>query len=326
MNKFIIFILMSIAFTMNYIENIYAQYLNKEIIMRPVFNPSASLVDINNITSWVWADGFHDGFFISSSLNGMFPKGSNIGAIFSEGIIWGGNISDGQSPLVRVSGNTYVTGCSSVFNQHRVFRVRPDYQTGNLADDAANFYNKTLEQVFQADIDALRDQYKTDWNEWPADKGAPYKDVDNDGKYKPGTDIPGIPGAAQTLFIQYTDALSAEIYGSQPIGLNVSETYWAYEYTGALGNVIYKKVDIIYEGTANSNANSIIDSMYIVQWADPDIGTSSEIQFIRLPVMLHLQLVMNSCRVSPGIPVIRMIVQLLTCNGEKVISMLIRNR
>ena len=27
-----------------------------------------------------------------------FPKGSNIGAIFAEGIVWGGKVNDGQSP------------------------------------------------------------------------------------------------------------------------------------------------------------------------------------------------------------------------------------
>ncbi|MFZ0453988.1 MAG: T9SS type A sorting domain-containing protein, partial [Ignavibacteriaceae bacterium] len=203
-------------------------------------------------------------------------KGSNIGVIFAEGIVWGGKVNDGQSPLVRVNGNTYGTGCQSVFNPPRVFKVRPDYQTGSLADDAANFNNIALGQVSQGDIDALRAQYATDWNEWPADQGAPYEDVNNDGKYEADTDIPGIPGAAQTLFVQYTDALSAANYGSQPIGLQISETYWAYAYTGALGNVIYKKVNMVYKGTAKSSANSTIDSMYIVQWADPDVGTSSD--------------------------------------------------
>ena len=274
MNKFILLILMIIAYTVSYMENIYTQNINKQISIRPVSSPSASLVDINNITSWVGAAGFHDGY-ISGWWNGMFPKGSNIGAIYTEGIVWGGKVNDGQLPLVRVNGNTYYTGCQSDL-PYRVFRVRPDYQTGNLADDAANFYDMTLDQVDQTEIDALRDQYETDWNEWPADKGAPYDDVNNDGKYEPETDIPGIPGVDQTLYIQYTDAFSEANYGSQPIGLNISETYWAYAYTGALGNVIYKKVEMIYKGTANSAANSTIDSMYIVQWADPDVGTSSD--------------------------------------------------
>ena len=38
------------------------------------------------------------------------------------------------------------------------------------------------------------------------------------------------------------------------------------------GNVIYKEVNIVYKGTSTSASNSRIDSMFIVQWADPDVG------------------------------------------------------
>jgi hypothetical protein len=271
-------LLIILAFLIANPGNIFAKEKDKKDrnrLSKTALNPASNVVDINNITSWVGADGFHD-WVVSGSWNGMFPKGSNIGVIFAEGIVWGGKVNDGESQPIRVNGNTYGTGCQSVFNPPRVYRVRPDYQDGSLADDAANFNNIALGQVSQGDIDALRAQYATDWNEWPADKGAPYQDVNNNGQYDPDTDIPGIPGAAQTLFVQYTDALSAANYGSQPIGLQISETYWAYAYTGALGNVIYKKVDMVYKGTAKSAANSTIDSMYIVQWADPDVGTSSD--------------------------------------------------
>ncbi len=238
-------------------------------------NPASSVLDINGITTWVGSDGFHD-WVVAGSWNGSYPKGSNIGAIFAEGIVWGGIVNDGQSPKIRVDGNTYGTGCLSVFDPPRVYRVRPDYKTGSLNDDAANFNSIGLGQVTDGDVSTLRQQYETDWNEWPADKGAPYEDVNGDGTYEPDVDIPGIPGAAQTLFVEYTDALSSQNYGSAPIGLQISETYWAYAYTGALGNVIYKKVDMIYKGTAKSSASATIDSMYIVQWADPDVGTSSD--------------------------------------------------
>ncbi len=248
---------------------------SKNRLSKTAVNPASSVSDINNITSWVGSDGFHD-WVVSGSWNGEFPIGSGVGAIFAEGIVWGGLVNDGQSPLVRVNGNTYGSGCVSDFSPHRVFRVRPDYQAGNLTQDAASFNSLSLGQVSQGDIDALRAQYKTDWNQWPADQGAPYEDVNNDGKYEPDTDIPGIPGAAQTLFIKYNDALSAANYGSPPIGLDISETYWSYSYAGALGNVIYKKVNIVYKGTAKSSASSVIDNMYIVQWADPDVGTSSD--------------------------------------------------
>lgn len=269
-------------------NNLFANYKGsgkengkKPGLQKTMTNPSQSLININNCTMWVTSEGFHD-WVVASGWNGAFPNGSSVGAIFAEGIVWGGQVNDGNTPLVRVNGNTYGTGCSPIT---RLYRVRPDYLTGNLASDAATFNNIPAGNVTEADIQALRDQYALDWKEWPAhgnasapegDHGAPFKDVDGDGKYDPTVDIPGIPGASQTLFIKYNDNLSESNYGSPPIGLEVSETYWAYAYSGALGNVIYKKVDLVYKGTPNSPSSSKIDSMYIVQWADPDVGTSSD--------------------------------------------------
>ncbi len=51
--------------------------------------------DINNITSWVDERGFHHWVIGGGSWNGAFPNGSNLGVIFSEGIIWGGKVNDG---------------------------------------------------------------------------------------------------------------------------------------------------------------------------------------------------------------------------------------
>ncbi|MFA3784135.1 T9SS type A sorting domain-containing protein [Melioribacteraceae bacterium 4301-Me] len=240
-------------------------------------NPSASVVDINNITCWVNDAGFHD-WVIASSWNGQFPKGSGVGAIFAEGILWGGQVHDGQDPLVRVNGNEY--GGTTV-PVTRLYRVRPDYQTADLTDDAANFNTVGLGAVTPAMIQAVYDQYATDWNEWPAKtannpgEGALFNDVNGDGVYDPAVDIPGIPGASQTLFIKYTDGNNTSLWGAPPIGFVVTETYWAYAYSGALGNVIYKKVDIVYKGTPKSAPDSRIDSLYIMQWADPDVGSST---------------------------------------------------
>lgn len=244
----------------------------KKPLQKTTVNPSQSLININNISCWVSEEGFHD-WVVASGWNGAYPNGTTVGAIFAEGLVWGGKVNDGSTPLVRVNGNTYGTGCSPIT---RLYRVRPDFLTGNLLQDAATFNNVSVGSVTAADIQALRDQYQIDWNEWPVDEGAPYKDVDGNGEYNSSVDIPGIPGASQTLFIKYSDALSASNYGSPPIGLEVSETYWAYSYTGALGNVIYKKVDLVYKGTPTSASNSSIDSMYIVQWADPDVGASGD--------------------------------------------------
>jgi len=247
---------------------------NKPTLQKPNLNPSQSLMNINGATCWVTEEGFHD-WVVASGWNGAFPIGTTVGAIFAEGIVWGGKVNDGSTPLVRVNGNTYGTGCAPVT---RLYRVRPDLNNdeADFSLDAATFNNVSVSDVTDAQIQAIKDQYLVDWNEWPVAEGAPYDDVDNNGSYDPNVDVPGIPGASQTLFIKYNDDLSESNYGSAPIGMEVAETYWAYAVSGALNNVIFKKVDMVYTGTVNSASNSTIDSMYIVQWADPDVGSSTD--------------------------------------------------
>src|SRR3990172_11572336 len=100
----------------------------KPVLQKTTVNPSQSLLNINNATMWVRDDGFHD-WVVASGWNGAFPNGTTVGAIFAEGIVWGGQVDDGSSPTIRVNGNTYGTGCAAVT---RLYRVRPDYLTGNL--------------------------------------------------------------------------------------------------------------------------------------------------------------------------------------------------
>jgi len=234
-------------------------------------DPKQSLINVSKITSWVRDDGFHDWLLGTSpdQWNGNYPNGKDVGVIFSEGICWGGLVYDGQDQKVRVNGNTYGTGCSP---NTRLYRVRTDYYKADLINDAESFFMKDLKDLTNEDLETLKNQYEKDWNEWPADKGAPYFDIDKDGKYNPGVDIPGVPGALQTLWIDYNDDLSNQLYVSNPIGLEIQETYWAYTSLDPIGNVIYKKVDIIYKGTSISSSDSRIDSMYISEWSDTGIG------------------------------------------------------
>ena len=259
--------------------NTYAKEKNKKRISKDnsinkvTDDPSVSVIDINNITSYVREDGLQPNVIGGQSFNGQFPKGSQLDGIYQEGVLWGGIVSDGQNPPVRVGGATYSEGNVST---SRLFRVRPDYATANLTDDAANFFQETVSDVTSSQIQQVKDQYAKDWQEWPGDKGAPYEDVNNNGKYDPDTDIPGVPGASQTLWIAYNDGQALSLYASPPIGMDVQETFWAYAVSNPLGNVIFKRVRLVYTGTSSSSSNARVDSMYIAQFSDPDVGTYTD--------------------------------------------------
>lgn len=255
-------------------------------------DPTQSLINVSKITSWVDNRGLHDWIIGSNEFNGSYPKGLPVGVIRSEGILWGGLVYDGQDQKVRTNGHYYnITGCSP---NTRLFRVRKDFSTTDLTEDAASFLLKEENEVTSGDIQQLKAQYQKDWDEWPADQGAPFYDVDKNGTYNPNIDIPGVPGALQTIWINYNDELSADtLYKSIPIGLEIHETYWAYTDANSIENVIYKKVELIYKGTSNSASNSTIDSMYICQFSDTDIGANND-DYVGTDTTLNLGYAYNS--------------------------------
>jgi hypothetical protein len=134
-------------------------------------DPKQSVINIGNITSWVRNDGLHPWEIISKGWNGSFPKGDTIGTIYSEGLVWGGYVADERVPAVRVNGSTYFNGNVPIT---RLFRVRKYYKDEDLRDDAANFFIVPTKDVTDSMITQIYEQYKKDWIEWPADKGAPF--------------------------------------------------------------------------------------------------------------------------------------------------------
>jgi hypothetical protein len=258
----------------------------KPVLQKTSANPTQSLLNCNNATMWVTDAGYHD-WVVASSWNGAYPNGQALGAIFTQGIVWGGQVNDGGSQLIRVGGNTYGSGTAGIT---RLFRVRSDYQKADLKNDAATFNDIPIASVTDADVAAIKAQYLLDWTEWPVSEGAPYENRDGVPGYQPDPqgrtddpvdtskhfDIPGIPGATQTIFVKYDDSQSTSLFGANPIGMEVSEVYWAYAASGPLANVIFDKVTLVYKGLPSSAANSVIDSMFIAQMSDPDVGTSSD--------------------------------------------------
>jgi hypothetical protein len=247
----------------------------------------AKYIDINNLRSLESNTGFSD-FNMNSIYGGLeFPKGSTKTLIYKSGFLWGGFAKDdGQ---VRIGGSAYGTGLEpgpimpngqaalnpNTDKRWRVYRVRPDVYPGGPIIDLT--YEAQLEGTTS---DALRTQYETDWTEWPAtgtsiDLGAPFTDVNGDGKYEAAIDIPGVHGSDQTIYYVANDldsTISNSFYGTNPLGIEVHATYWAYKQAGAIGNVYFKKYTLINKGYQYNQ----IDNMFVSFWADPDLGSSGD--------------------------------------------------
>jgi len=251
-----------------------------------------SMVNIGNWGYWFTRDGVsaHDPY--TSGSGGYFPRGT-AGAIYIEGLVWGGIVNDPDpaKPQLRVGGNTYNNGTvSGAFNMSptdpdaRIFRIRADWR--NVSDaalqrEASEIFNVASGAVSASQIQELRDSYALDWQTWPVDLGAPYYDVDASGSYNPVLDTegypdeslgdyPGIADADQVLWFVMNDLNEGrvgQLYGSPSIGMEVQFTAWAYNQPGSgLGQIVFKKFKFF------NKSGFTINDMYVAQWSDPDLG------------------------------------------------------
>ncbi len=244
--------------------------------------------NINQISTFIYRDGIGD---INTNWNsGLFyPKGTGKTAVYSSGLLWGGKVN-GQ---IRTGGSAYRTGLKpgKILDNGtaedtnspdvRVFRVRRDYTTADLSMEAAD-EGKSAKEIY--------DQYKKDWNEWPASNGAPYEDVDGDGRYVPTVDHPGVLGADQTLWFVANDLDSnqtKDLYGALPFGIEMQTTVWGYQGLAPMGNIIFKKYLLI-----NKSKNDFKE-MYLGIWSDPDLGDAGD-DYVGCDTTLDLGYVYNA--------------------------------
>ncbi len=210
--------------------------------------------------------------------------GTQAGWIITPGQITGPGPND-YTPPVAVSDDN---------DRARIYRIRRDWESLKPTDaevirDAAEINKVSIGEVTPEMAQAVIDQYATDWNEWPVDLGAPFYDVNHNGVYEPGLWIdlnedgkeevgeveePGLAGADQVVWFVANDmngGNTAALYGSPPIGVEIQVTLWAYNQPGAtLGQIVYKRLRLI------NKSGLKVDSMYISQWSDPDVGNFSD--------------------------------------------------
>jgi hypothetical protein len=257
-------------------------------------------LNINNISSYFFNNGISD---ISSLGNSglVYPKGSGKTAAFTSGLLWGARVAGDDDP--RVGGTAYRTGLQPgkvlangtaddpTLSVYRIYRVRRDVFPG--ADANIDLSTEAgLDGLSQSEI---RAQYELDWNEWPVDLGAPYNDVNGNGIYEPATDIPGVPGADQTLWFITNDLNSGAtqfLYGQNPLGIECQVTIWAYNQAGALGSMYFRKYKVINITDRTANPTTFED-MYFSMWSDIDLGDAGD-DFVGVDTTLSLQFCYNA--------------------------------
>ena len=262
-----------------------------------------ALLNINNISLWFCRDGWSGSHPLTLEGGVLFPR-STAAVVLQDGLVWGGQVQDGDPQELRVGGQTFEIGTAPgrIVSRGvaadrdaadvRIYRIRPDYRSADLRLDAAELFGLSPEEVIDADVDDLRAQYETDWREWPWQWGAPFYDRDGDGAYDPDEDEPSFRSANCLETPETCDANADQIawfvvndldegatlalYGSKPIGLEVQITLWGYARSDALGDAIFKKYRVIYKGAANTPDDAVIEEMYFSQWADTDVGDSGD--------------------------------------------------
>ncbi len=250
-----------------------------------------TMSNISNWGYWIYYTG-KSGNQPNGSSGGIYPRGT-AGAIYQDGFVWGGQVDtdgDGVGDDIRVGGQTYnigtqpgqITASGTAADitdpKVKVYRIRSDWRTlaASMVKQDAMELNElsSLGSVTESMTDAVIAQYEEDWNEWPVDLGAPWTDVNGDGVYDPAVDEAGIADADQVVWLVVNDLSATKtfgLYGSQPIGLELQITIWAYNQPGArLGQIVFKKYKLI-----NKSGNDIYE-MYVSQWADPDLGNAGD--------------------------------------------------
>lgn len=260
---------------------------NKEQINKTNYFRHFTHFNINKISTYIYNDGVSD--VNNRGIAGLvYPKGSARTGIYESSLVWGG-IIDGK---LRVGGANFISGLqpgkiisrgvseSAEDTSLRVYRVRPDYKASDLISEINDGEGTKAN---------IRAQYKNDWNEWPASKGAPFQDADDNGKYDPLIDIPGMPGAHQTLWFVCNDLdsiLTKNLFGSLPLGIEMQVTVWGYNLP-YLNHIIFKKYKLINKSEKN------ISDMYIAMGIDPDLGDQTD-DLVGCDTLLNLGYVYNA--------------------------------
>ena len=229
----------------------------------------------NQITQWISDIGLNHNPKGAGSGGFIWPAGTQKSAIYEDGIIWAGTVNGG----LRCGGSTYRSGL----------------QPGNIVANgiAANPLDSNFNVwKIRTDWKSLppgteRDMYSFNESHWPGHLGAPFEDVNHDGKFSKGIDAPKYIGTELCWFVanDLDSSKTKYLYGTQPVGVEMQVTEFGFN-TTTLSDVIFKKVKLI------NKSSNVVNDMYISIWSDPDLGDAGD-DFVGCDTVLNLGYVYN---------------------------------
>lgn len=232
-------------------------------------------LNINNISSVFGNNGLSD--YNYDNVKGFrYPKEFSNCGFWWTGFLLSGKVEN----EIRVSGTTYYSSLVP-YGNGRIYRVRKDFRSEKYFSEISDG---------EGTQDEIRMKYEYDWNNWPVDEGAPYQDINKNGIYEPYIDIPGVPGADQTIWLKATDILRHNVineFGSKPLGIEIEFTYWAYNENTQFTNTIFRKYKVINKSV------SPIEELYYSIFADPDIGDAGD-DYVGCDTLLNLAFAYNA--------------------------------
>lgn len=196
---------------------------------------NAAHMDANNLDMVVTNHGSFAYDLITGNAGLVYPKGTDKTAVFAGGA-WMGALVNGE---IRVA--------VAEFGQE--FRPGPMIG-GTFVPDQPDF--KTYKIV-------RGNTTSPDYLNWPLFQGAP---LGQDGK-------PLLLGDV-TMWSVYNDAdpsvHTAEPGTTDPLGVEIQQTTFAFNRSGPLGNAIYLRFKLVNKG------GNTLDDAYFSLWSDPDLG------------------------------------------------------
>lgn len=217
-------------------------------------------LDPNQIGAWFDNTGIMDQDTRSNNTPGLeWPKGSGKFANFTAGLSIACLINGNLAQVMGSYSGEYTPGYTA-FN--------PGTQTyEGVTDNTFKIYT-----VKSGDNENTNPDY-ANWG-LMVPFGAPYVDVNENGQFDPGIDIPGQKDAAQTIFLAMTDAFVEQRNAGEGFGGGVTSpllyadvrmTAWAYNSPG-LEDIQFVRWTVI------NNGGELWNNTYISVVVDPDIG------------------------------------------------------